>query len=481
MNSTTTFASNPATPRSLGGLSLLRDIKRAPLEYFTQLANVGAPYHWLQLGPQRVLFLADPVGVRHVFQGDPKHYHKSKYYQHLAPILNEAMLTSEEGLWRSQRNAAAPAFASHCYAEYVADIEHATSAMLERFRVHEAQGKPVDIYQECLWLALDIVFRAFFHEDDDKVKDRVNNALGDILRLAERRVWNLVNLPIDLVVQIPRYRRSLSYLKELTEGLIAKRRANLKYPNDLLSRFVALYDSETPQTQQLLRNNILAIVIAGHETTASNLAWTFYELARHPLARRKAQKEVDEVLASEEASSAIPKRLTYVSCALAEALRLYPPVWTVSREAKEPDTIPLSESRAISIARGDTVMLCAFALHRCERFWTDPESFWPERFAETPDKGVYFPFGGGQRTCIGMQFAKVETALCLARALREFDFTLIPGQNVAPEPTITLRPDRPVYLRLKKRTTPQQQQRATEPTATTVRICPHRGAIGLPS
>lgn len=439
-------------PKTLGGLRLLQAIRRDAFQFFTELANHGAPYHWLNLGGSPVLFLADPLAVRHVFQGEAEAYHKSKYYQHLAPILKDAMLTSEEVLWRSQRQAAAPSFAASCYEGYLPDIEAATVELAKRLKRAAVTGQPVDIYQECLWLALDIVFRSFFHEDDAQVKDRINEALGTMLRMAERRVWSVVNLPMPLVVQFPVYRRSLGYLRELTESLIKKRQANRQYPEDLLSRFIALYQAETPEAKMLLRNNILAVIIAGHETTASNLAWAFYELARHPQVRRTAQAEVDRVLADRLIQQHDLKSLSLVNHVLSEALRLYPPVWTVSRDAVRGDVVPLTDGTSITVQAGTTVMLCAFALHRIERYWEDPESFVPTRFEKTPDKGIYFPFGSGHRTCIGMQFAKVETAICLARVLQAFDFTLIPGQCIRPEPTITLRPDRPIYLRVRERT-----------------------------
>jgi len=444
----------PAFEKEYKGIGLLNTIRKDPLGYFLHLGVQNGSYTWLSLLGSPVLFLNDAVAIEYVFRHNDKNYHKGKYNEGLRPLLGYGVFLSEDALWQQQRRDTAPVFSGGNFPEFALRMNEAVDAMLERWAPLVTAGKPIDMNAETMRLTLDVVLRSLFHEESETALQHMKDALGTMLRMAEQRIWSFVNLPLPWVLRLPKYKKTLHFLDTLTAELIDRRKQNRSYPKDLLSRLIDCH-ADTPQDRQLLRDNVLSFLLAGHETTANGLAWTFYELGRHTQARIKVIQEIDAVTRSKQPDTESVKALQYTKYAFDEALRLYPPVWTMSRKTLKDDIIPLEDGRKLSVPKDTTVMLCTYSVHRRERYWHDPESFTPERFARAEDRQrpafSWFPFGGGPRLCLGFKFAEIESMIALARVYQKYDLALIPGQQIRPEPIITLRPDKPMLFRVTER------------------------------
>lgn len=436
------------------GLSLLGRIRKDPLTFFTQLGTTKGSYAWLSLMGSPVLFLNDAVAIEHVFRGDPKLYHKGKYNDGVRPLLGQGVFLAEEDLWNRQRRDIASVFSGSNFTEFTSDVAAAADEMMVRWEKYAHSDQDIDIHYEMLCFALDVVLRTLYHETSAKTTKEISASLGTMLKLAESRIWSVLPLPMPIAVRLPKYAKTLQVLDEIAAGFIAARQKSQGYPKDLLSRLVDCY-SGSQEDQRLLRDNVMSFLLAGHETTANGITWAFYELGRHPNMRQRVLEEAERVLVGETVTYDQVKQLSFTSQVVSETLRLYPPVWTMSRQMVGDDIIPLEDGRTLRAPKGSTIMLCAYSIHRRERYWDDPESFLPERFRpgqeKTRPRYSWIPFGGGPRLCIGFKLAELESILVLAKAFKKFDLRLVPGQAVKQEPIITLRPDRPVMYRIRLR------------------------------
>jgi cytochrome P450 len=446
----------PSISKEHRGLKLLFDVQRDPLGYFTKLMHKEGPFAWLNLNGQLLLMLNDATGIQHVFQDNASNYRKAHFSQVLKPLLGNGIFLSEGKLWRKQRQEAAPVFANGNFEDMLSQMIAATEAMFQRWEPRIARGEAIDLTIETMWLTLDVLLRALFHEARDGVAASMQLELGKVLREAEGRIWSIFNLPQKLVLSLPKYKTAMAFLDDLVMGLIESRRSNGAYPDDLLSRLIASYGS-SPEDLKCLRDQVMSFMLAGHETTAHSLSWSFYSLCRHPVQQQRMVEEIDDILQSELPTLDTIKRLTYSKQVFDEVLRLYPPVWTMSRETIGDDVIPLDDGRKIPLPKDTVVMLCDYAVHRREAYWSDPEAFDPDRFKPAAvlrrPKFAWFPFGGGPRLCLGFRFAQTESLVALAMILQRYKLTLVPGQTIKPLPIITLRPDGPILFQIRKRET----------------------------
>lgn len=406
-------------------------------------------------------------------------YRKAHFNSVLRPLLGNSIFLSEGEEWRKQRKEAAPVFASGNFAEMTQRIVGATETMLARWSGRIARSEPVCLNVETMWFTLDVVLRALFHEDRENIALDMQSALATLLREAEHRIWAPVNLPQNLIYKIPKYRRAQTFLNNLVGDLAEARRANGAYPDDLLSRLVANYGT-SPEEQTALHDQIKSFLLAGHETTANGLVWTFYHLSQHPEIMRRLVREVDSVLGNSAPTFENIKELHYTRQVFDEVLRLYPPVWTMSRTAMMDDVIPLDNGDQIALPKDTVVMMSGYATHRCEKYWENPEAFDPDRFApeqvQRRPKFAWFPFGGGPRLCLGFRFAQIESVVAIAMVLQRYRLSLVPGQHITPLPIITLRPNGSVLFNIKLR----QDLARTEPVMPDIKlesmVCPmHRG------
>ncbi len=444
----------PMIPPGRRGLSLILQLRRDPLQFFTDLMVEEGAYAWLNLNGTRLLMLNDAVGISHVLQDNAENYRKGRFNKVLKYFLGRSMFLSEGGTWKQMRRESAPAFATTNLDAMTADMVLAVEAMFERWTPRIARQESIDIGAEMMSLTLDVVLRALFHESRQNVADKLQRSLGLLLSEAEGRIWSPLNLPQSMVLRLPKYRGALDFIRELVHELIAARQQNNAYPSDLLSRLIATYGLSTA-TGLELRDQVMAFLLAGHETTAHGLAWSLYNLARHPAQDQTLQREVDMVLPLEGITLSDINKLHYTRQVFDEALRLYPPVWTLSRESLIEDTIPLDNGETLSIPKDTVVMLCCYAAQRREKYWQNPEAFDPDRFNTENSRGrpkfAWFPFGGGPRLCLGIRFAQIESVLALALIKQRYTLALVPGQHREPVPVITLRPNGPMLFRVRER------------------------------
>jgi cytochrome P450 len=433
----------PYAPGPRGGLVFgsLFDARRDPLAFFQKVIEEHGDFVALRFGPVRYFLVNDPDGARHVLVDNQKNYKKSRYYQGLKLVLGEGLLTSEGDFWRRQRRLAQPAFHKERLASFVSTMASDTAALLERWSRTEA-ASPIDIHHEMMGLTLRIVTRTLFSTDTDAEADAVGQAMTVAI--------DHVNEYADALIRIPpwvptprnlRFSRARRTLDALVLRIIDERRKAREKPNDLLTMLMSAQDEETREqmTDRQLRDEVMTLVAAGHETTANLLTWTFYLLSQHPGATARLKGELASVLGDRRPSLEDLPRLVFTRAVLDEALRLYPPAWIFEREALADDRIG-----GYRVRRGTNVAICPYTMHRHRAHWDDPLKFDPDRFsparAGSRPKYAYIPFGGGPRLCIGNTFALMEAQIILAMVASEWTLALAPEHRVELAPSVTLRP-----------------------------------------
>jgi cytochrome P450 len=441
-------------PKQRRGIRFLFDVRRDPLGYFHELATREGAYAWIGLRGQPLLMLNDAAGIEHVLQGNPGNYWKGNVNKVLAPLLADGIFLSEGAQWRRQRQETAPGFTTPRLIE-MTDIMLATiEEMLDGWEVRAKASEAIDLCAEMTRLTLDMFLRALFHVQAGEVARDLRYSLGVLLREAEGRIWSPLSWPQKWVLALPKYRKAMRKLHDTVARLIAERQRDGAHPEDLLSRLMASY-GPSAEEQRMLRQQILSFMLSGHETTAHGLTWSLFRLAGRPELQERLREEAARVLDADGSAFELVRSLVTSQNVFNEALRLHPPVWTFSREALAPDRIPLDDGSFVDLPARGIVMCCTYAVHRREKYWPDPERFDPGRFLPEQSEGrprsAWFPFGGGPRLCLGQRFATMESSLTLSMILRRFTFELVPGQNIAPEPIITLRPNGPVKVMMRRR------------------------------
>ncbi|MBT5049090.1 MAG: cytochrome P450 [Rhodospirillaceae bacterium] len=437
-------------PRPKGNpfLGNLPDLRQDPLRYLMEVSQKHGEIVPLNLGPSKVVLVAQPDAIDHVLQRNYRNYHKSPFYQKLRPVLGDGLVMAEDDDWRRQRQLIQPAFHKDRLQAFDNIVVSATAEMLDGWSVAEREDAPVDVFDSMMALSLEVMIRAFFGISAPHVKQTVMECVAIMLDDSERRVWSLFDLPMS--VPTPnnvRLRRAIERLDSVVLEIVERHRNNPNQAPNLLSMMAdAVGDPETEWfgIGQLL-DEVKTMLIVGHETTGTALAWTFYLLSRHPDAWRRMQEEIATNLGPGTPTAADAAGLKFTRMVIQESLRLYPPAWTMSRVALEDDCIG-----GYAIPAGTNLMLSPYIVQRNAAYWPNPEGFDPARF-ENFDTGkqtadTYFPFGGGPRRCIGEHFAVMEMSLVLAMITQKFRLDLIPGQNVQPVPKISLRPSKAVQM-----------------------------------
>ena len=351
----------------------------------------------------------------------------------LARFLGNGLLNSDGEFWKRQRRLVAPALHTRRIEAYAETMVDYTVKMLDTWQ----DATQVDISHEMSGLTMQIVAKTLFNADVSEDIDTVyktmaviQKASGDMTVLPE---W--VPTPIKF-----KSRQAVSDLDRIVYGLIRERRASGDDKGDLLSMLLLAQDDEgNGMSDKQARDEAVTLFLAGHETTANSLNWTWYQLAQHPEVEAKLHAELDSVLGGRPPTLDDLKHLPYTEMVMKESMRLYPPAWSFSREAVV--DVPLGD---YVIPKGTVVAIINYLTHRDPRWWDQPEAFLPERFSPEHEKDVrkyaYVPFGGGPRICIGNSFAMMEARLLLATIASRYRLTLQPGQKVETQPLITLNP-----------------------------------------
>jgi cytochrome P450 len=431
-------------------------MRRDPLAFLTRLAAWGDVVG-VELGPMRVHLVSRPDLVRDVLVTHHRAFHKGIGLQRAKRLLGEGLLTSEGELHRRQRRLVQPAFHHQRIAAYAAAmVDHAgrTSARWEALAAAGGGRVRVDAHAEMMRLTLAIVGRTLFDRDVGDRADAIGRALEASLSLFQR----LGTMPFaELLERLPlpgnlRFRAARRELDDLVYGMIRERRASPGDRGDLLSMLLLAADDESgaPMSDVLLRDEVMTLVLAGHETTANALTWCWLLLARHPDAEARLQRELEGALGEREATAADLPALPYARAIVSESLRLFPPAWVIGRRARED-----VELDGYLIPAGSIVLVSPWVMHRDVRWYAEPERFDPGRWLEGAEAArprfAFFPFGGGPRICVGEQFAWTEATLVLATLARRWRLRLAPEAPVELRPSITLRPAAGLPMLLERR------------------------------
>lgn len=454
MESTKHFPTKAPGPKGRPIIGSLNERRKRPLSFFLETTRTYGDIVRYKMGYMTVHLLNDPDAIKYVLVDHAANFIKGFGYEQLLPVLGRGLLTSEGSFWRRQRKLAQPAFHRQRLTEISEVMAQEARSHIEKWRTASESGKPFDIAEDMMHLTLRIVGLTLLGSDVSADVDSVGTAVSCLLREGNRRLLSLTHfteklpLPKNLV-----YKRHLDTLNSIIYSIIEKRRANpgSSTPSgDLLSMFMAAQDEETGErmSNQQLRDEVMTMFLAGHETTANLLAWTFYLLSRHPGIERKVREELQTVLNGRTPRFDDLPQLVYLESVLEESLRLYPPAWILARQSTRVERVG-----GFDIPKGSVIVISPYVIHRNTKFWDNPEGFDPDRFIEKNSqdrkKYSYIPFGAGPRQCIGNAFALMEAKIILATALQSYQLDLLPGHVVEPEPLITLRPKNGVQMILK--------------------------------
>jgi cytochrome P450 len=401
---------------------------------------------------RNVFLVTEPEGVKHVLVDQAGRYSKGSGVRKLSSLLlGEGLLTSEGDHWRRQRRLAQPAFHKERLAKLASVMTTTTSEMLDRWEDRRKRGEAFDAAADFMALTLSIVSRALFSMDvgaGDAAA--VGKAMVVALEETNRRILSFALLPLWVPTAHNReYLEAVRVLDDVVFKIIDARRKGQSHGEDLLAMLMSARDEETGATMddRQLRDEVMTLFLAGHETTANALAWSIWLVARHPEVEARIRAELEQALGGRAPEMQDVPKLRYLSQVLDESMRLYPPAWIVARQAAEPDEI-----LGFHVPKGTIVATSPYVVHRNPRYWPDPEKFDPERFApervQQRPRHAYFPFGAGQRMCIGNSFAMMEGVLILAMLYQRFTVKPVEGHPVVPHPRVTLRPLHGVQVRL---------------------------------
>lgn len=427
-------------PELRGGLfgGVGRRLRHDPLGTLQAASRLGDVV-LLRAGLERYYLLRSPDHIKHVLQDHHRNYRKQTApYLRSRALFGDGLLTLEGEPWRLRRRLVQPGLQRQALEGYTAIMERAASELGSRLQARVDSGGLVDMAAELTSTTFSVLSRTLLGSEPPGLASKVGE-------------WSaLVGQHLSAAVVLPRWipttanrrmRRVVGELDELVQGLVCAARAAAEPRGDLLTRLIHGREAQTHEglTDRQLRDEVMTMFFAGSETTAAALTWTFYLLAAHPEAQARLRAELDARVGSRAPKAADVEHLDYARMVLEEAMRLYPPAWSISRRAAEDDSIG-----GHRIPAGGVALVSPWITHRLPELWDNPDEFVPERFApgraESLPRFAYFPFLGGPRQCVGAQYSNLEASILLATLIQRFRFKLFPLLPVHPEPWVTLRP-----------------------------------------
>lgn len=452
-------AQSPARgPKGVPILGHLPDFARDPLDFLLRQRPLGDVVS-IRLGPRQMYQVNHPAGVQHVLQEHHHNYSKTGFKTDFVTlVVGDGLIVSDGSVWLRQRRLMQPAFHRQQIKEMAAMMVQATGQAIQGWDSAHKAGKPIDLSAAMMHLTLDIANRALFSTDINVLAgdslDQVAHALavivGDISYRYQRPFYPLW----APTARNRRYRAAVDTLDEIIYCIIHARRTVLETdpdnaPSDLLTTLMTARDADTGEgmSDRQLRDEVMTLFFAGHETTANTLTWAWVLLAQHPEVEARLHAEVDQVLNGRLPTYADLEQLPYTRMIIDETLRLYPAAWLTNRVAVNEDVIC-----GCTVPAGAFITLSPYTTHRHPDFWPEPEKFKPERFdpAQKADRHpyAYFPFGAGPRLCIGRSMALVEAPLVLATIAQRYRLYLDASRPVVPWAAATLRTCEPVSMYL---------------------------------
>jgi len=446
---------------------LVRELLHNPIETLQGISHKYGDFSHFKLGRSHVYLINNPDYIEKVLVYDHRNFTKGKRLQLAKALLGEGLVTSEGDLHDKQRRIIQPIFHPKQIATYGKVITDYTVNLNQKWK----DGDTVDILKEMMQLTLSIICKSVLNYDVESEAEDVGKALTTCRNYSKRLQSPLGHVlsKIPILPKVKGARKAREKLDKLVYSLIKERRegfeSNIKSYNDLLTHLLQAQDStvdnitSTSDTSRSfsrmsdiqVRDEVMTIFIAGHETTANALTWTFYLLSQNPNIEKKLLDELGSVINSNKIPTVddMPK-LKFTEKVLRESMRLYPPVWTIGRSVNNEYTLG-----KYTIPAGSTILMSQYVMHHDPRYYNEPERFDPERWSSDTRSSLprfsYFPFGGGIRACIGEPFAWMEGILVLSTIIRQWKMRLVRGQRVELDPAITLRPKYGMKMKLERR------------------------------
>jgi cytochrome P450 len=429
----------PPGPRGNVLIGSAVDLGRNSMRFLTRCAHEYGDIVYLRFFNTPICLLTHPSDIEYVLVKNPSNFVKSRDYRALKSVLGNGLLTNEGASWQKQRKLVQPTFRHENTARYADVMVLATTKMLDTWK----DGETRDIHQQMMALTLEIVAESLFGSDVSGHASGVEQALAVLMNQFDGMAGLAFLLPEKLPIPSTRkFKRSVAQLDKIIYPIIHERRLARRPSNDLLEMLLRSQDDEGDRmSDEQLRDEVMTLFLAGHETTANALSWTWYLLAQHPEIEARLYAEISDVLSGKVPTARDVSRLPYTEMVVKESMRLYPPAWAVGRQAVGP-----FELGGYKFPKGTNIMIMQWSTQRDARFFPDPERFDPERWSpETLRRNplprfAYFPFGGGPRVCVGAGFAMMEAILLLATMAQRFCLTLVPNRKVKLLPSVTLRP-----------------------------------------
>ena len=451
MTTTTTEAAAPTGPRGLPLVGPLFEFGRDPTAFVTRVSRAHGDIASFRILGTPTFLVSHPDHIQRVLvdlHGDEM---KDQITRGLIRILGQGLLTAEGPLWKRQRKLAAPSFSRADVAVYARAMVERTDALVREIA---AAGAPAvrDVHADMTAVTLDVVVRTLFAREIAEHGDIGETVGATLSSYRKAYIGPQRMLPPWVPTRSRRtFQRGVRRIDEVLAGIIREARASQVRGSDLLSRLLAATDTDgSGMSDQQLRDEIITLFLAGHETTAIALTSALYLLARHPEVAARARAEIDQALGERPAGAEDLARLPLVDAILRETMRIYPPAWIVGREP-----VRDIEIGGVTVPAGSQVLISQWVVHRDPRWFPEPEVFRPDRWLDGSTaklhRYAYFPFGGGPRVCIGNHFAMLEAVLILATLLRRVSFEPTAATRFELAPAVTLRPTGPVMLRASSR------------------------------
>jgi cytochrome P450 len=438
-------------------LGVLPEFMQNPTRLLVKSHQYSSEVVRLKFGPYDSYLVIEPELIKHVLQDNIENYCRGRIYERFKIYFGVGLLTLEGETWLFHRRVTQPQFHLEHLNGLVKVMVECTGDLFERWEAHREQGRPVDLEEEMLRLSLRILCKSFLNtEIPDPAYAGLRPSLKAVVEKTTRQMWyaplvDLIPKQIPLP-STPSSRQIQRTLRDWIYRMIADHRRENAPQNDYISTLLEARDRKTslPLTDYQIYDEIRTLILAGYETVGSGAAWALYAISQHPEVRRRLEQELDQVLSGRAPGLEDLPRLTYLQMVISEALRLYPPIWAYPR-----DTINADRIGDYRIPAHSMVLLSPYVTHHSPKIWENPEAFDPERFAPEQAAGrsrfAYFPFGGGQRQCIGNRYAIMQMQIVVAQVIQQYRLHLVPGYPVEFSTLNTLHPKAGIWATLHKR------------------------------
>lgn len=440
----------PPKPQGHWLMGSFSDFQANPVEFLSRTAYEKGDVSCFRMGPTYIYLVNNPELIHHMFVNQADIFYKSNFAKRsLNKLLGNGLVLSDGSFWKRQRKLAQPAFHHHRIASYGEAMVASTLSKIKTWKPQDTLQIDVEMAQ----LALDIMSKTIFTLDAIEDAQAVTTTMSQMQEALSKRLLAAVQLPdwIPTPNNI-KTKKVLDALNKLIFGIIEDRRRSNEDRGDIISMLLLARDEETGEqmSDQQLRDELLTLFIAGHETTANTLTWVWYLIAQHPEIEQKLYEELDAVTAGRTPTFQDLMSLKYNEMVIKESLRMYPPAWILVRQPNAD-----VEVGGYQIKKGTTVFVSPYVTQRDARYYPDPETFMPERFSPDSEKKIppyaYIPFSGGPRVCIGNSLAMMQMRLIVATIMQQFRLRYTHTKPLKPASLITLVPEGGLTLKVENR------------------------------